>query len=176
MTPILLLLALSTPGGAEDQAAAKSAFERAAKHFEVGEFEEALPLFLEAYDRAGHDELLFNIAQCHRNLGHFERAIFFFERYLQSPTATNVESVRGLVRELEARAAQAASAATVTAPPPPPALAPPIPPPDAPSLASRWWFWAILAAGTLAVAGATWGAVEAATPGETIPTIDYRRL
>ena len=79
--------------------------------------------------------LLFNIGQCHRQLGHFERAAFFYGRYLDlAPKAPNAALTQELLQEVGAFRAD---------------KKPPVPEPP---LHRRWWFWA----GAGAVALAVW--------------------
>lgn len=101
MTPLILALALIAQAPAVDRAGGKSAFDRAMGRFEVGAFEEALVDFVQAYELTGHHAILFNIAQCHRNLGDRRRAIFFFQRYLEHPNPKDAEGVRLAIAELE---------------------------------------------------------------------------
>jgi tetratricopeptide (TPR) repeat protein len=61
---------------------ARALFERAEVHFNVGEFEKALDLYSRAYKTKQLPAFLFNIAQCHRYLEQWERALFFYNRYL----------------------------------------------------------------------------------------------
>src|SRR5205085_2780846 len=59
---------------------------------------------------------LFNIGQCHRQLGHVQDAITFYRAYLRNlPNADNRDEVKELVSKLEQTAA--AESATKKAPP-----------------------------------------------------------
>jgi len=58
-------------------------FERGARDYQAGQFEEAIAEFEEAYKIAPDPILLFNIAQSNRHLGRKERALFFYWRYLE---------------------------------------------------------------------------------------------
>jgi tetratricopeptide (TPR) repeat protein len=72
-------------------------FQRAENAFTVGKFDEALRGYEAAYEALPLPAFVFNIAQCHRNLGNHERAIFFYRRYLAlEPNPPN----KGLVQEL----------------------------------------------------------------------------
>ena len=113
LSPLLLaamLLALTAPGTAEAQrrgkgkralrAEAKALFQEGQKHYTLGEFEEALKDFSAAYDKLPMAAFLFNIAQCHKEMKNFERAIFFFEGYLRdAPQAGNREMIEELIGE-----------------------------------------------------------------------------
>jgi hypothetical protein len=86
----------------------------------VGHFDQALDLYTKAYERYPKPALLFDIGQCHRLLGHYERAVFFFQGYLRGqPDAPNRPLVEKLIadaqQKLDAqRAAEGAKPATDT--------------------------------------------------------------
>lgn len=120
----------------------EAALRRARRHFRKGEklyalgrFEEALGEYQAAFEEAPLPAFLFNIAQCHRNLGRYDAAIFSFKKYLRlAPDAENRLAVERTIEELERareeerRRAAAASPPRLdpiprgpAAPPPPPA-------------------------------------------------------
>ena len=69
--------------------------------FGRGKFIEARQEFQTAYDLSEKPRLLFNIAQCHKNLGEYKEAIDFFERYLKAlPDADNKAEVEGDIEAL----------------------------------------------------------------------------
>lgn len=136
------------------RAQAKAEFEKAQLHYRLGRFEEALQSYSRAYELFRAPALLFNIGQCHKNLQHHERAIFFFEGYLREEA--NAEK-RALAQELIAASraqlerersepprieptpsavAPPVEPRPVVAPPPPPVAVTeaPAPPPAAPVL------------------------------------------
>ena len=55
--------------------------------FDLGRFEEALERYEQAYRMVAAPGLLFNIGQCHRNLGNYKKAIFNFRLYLSKKKA-----------------------------------------------------------------------------------------
>ena len=141
---------------------ARAHFLRAEKAFNLAKFTEALAAYEAAYEVRPLPALLFNIAQCHRNLGDHERAVFFYRRYLTlEPRSKNRELVQDLIAEEEQeqereRAARAAIASPRPAPSPAVTdqlltAAPPAAEPGKP-LYRRWWVWAIAG---VAVAGIT---------------------
>jgi hypothetical protein len=130
------LVNLSAPARAEDHAAdreARAQFQRAESSFNLGKFEEALAAYEAAYKAKPLSGFLFNIAQCQRNLGHHERALFFYRRYLAlEPESPNRALVEGLIAEEEKKMA-AAEPPSPTAPAADPAVTPPPPPAAGPS-------------------------------------------
>ena len=97
------LVALAPAARADDKAAAKQAAEQATTDYKLGNFEAALAGYSEAYRLYPAPKLLFNIAQCHRNLGHYEQAIHFYEGYLRElPDARNRADVEALLEETRA--------------------------------------------------------------------------
>jgi hypothetical protein len=167
---LAVVLALASParaegeGGSDADKEARRLFQKAELSFNVGKFAEALTDYQAAYEVKPLNGFLFNIAQCYRNLGDYERARFFFRRYLTlEPKSPNRRRVEALIDEMnkkleEKAAAAAATAATApptgatTSPPaegdtpkpaeakpvePAPAAATPSPPPAAPKPADQ---------------------------------------
>ena len=100
----LACVASTRPAHADDPAmrAAKRHYERGQKLFALQKFDEALEQFQAAFDAKPIPDFLFNIGQCHRNLGDYEAAIFSFKRYLKlDPDAENREQVEELIAQLE---------------------------------------------------------------------------
>lgn len=84
---------------------ARARFAEGTVAYDVGDFGKALKAFTEAYRLKPLPGFLFNIAQCHRQLGQHGRAAFFYRRYLAlAPDASNAPEVGELVQEMEARA------------------------------------------------------------------------
>jgi tetratricopeptide (TPR) repeat protein len=106
---VALLLGLASPAGAagesEAEAQARTRFSEGNLAYDVGDFDKALKSFSEAYRLKPLPGFLFNMAQCHRQLGQYSRAAFFYRRYLSLvPDAASAPVVRELVQEMEARA------------------------------------------------------------------------
>lgn len=79
---------------------ARTKFESAEKAFNLRRFDDALADYQAAYEALPLPAFLFNIAQCHRNLGNHEQAVFFYQRYLSlSPDAPNRTVVQELIAE-----------------------------------------------------------------------------
>lgn len=148
---LALAMTLSVVGGlagvahANDPAtrAAKRHFERGEKQFALGKFDEALDEYQKAYDAEPIPDFLFNIGQCHRNLGDYEAAIFSFKKYLKlAPDAENRDKVEEYISELEEEQQKGNSArlglVKKTPETPPPSGSTPV--------YKKWWFWTGLVA------------------------------
>ena len=135
-TVTLLIALLASDVGARP---GQALFERAQASFSQGRFAEARADYQAAYDLEPLPAFLFNIAQCYRNLGDYERAQLYFHRYtVRDPHGANRPAAERLAAEMsrlaEARRLQpgaeppggepaaAPSRATITTPPltPPP--------------------------------------------------------
>lgn len=124
--------------------AAKRHFDKGEKLFALGKFEEALEQYQKAYDAKPIPDLLFNIGQCHRNLGDYEAAIFSFKKYLRlEPDASNKDEVLELIDELEEKQQKGESRRLrldrkrATDPDPEETEGTPA--------YKKWWFWTTLA-------------------------------
>jgi tetratricopeptide (TPR) repeat protein len=111
------------PANARTQA--RTLVKKAQLDYKLARFEQALEGYSRAYELYPTPALLFNLGQCHRNLKHHERAIFFFEGYLREQPKIDPDQ-RALTEDLLAesrtalnreRAEAAASAARLAAPP-----------------------------------------------------------
>jgi tetratricopeptide (TPR) repeat protein len=133
----VLLAASATTRAAplDDEKQARALYDRAEKSFDLGKFGDALADYQSAYEAKPLPGFLFNIAQCYRNMGKFERARFFFRRYLAlEPHAPNRRRVEELIAEMSKQLeAQAASPAPAVEPKP--VEAPPLVTPLAPGAA-----------------------------------------
>jgi tetratricopeptide (TPR) repeat protein len=143
ITRLLLLVMLSLVAAvaprtahADDPAtrAARRHFERGEKLFALGRFDDALDQYQAAFDAKPIPGFLFNIGQCHRNLGDYDQAIFSFKKYLKlDPDAPNRDAVEKLIDELEDKKARGEADRFVRKPPPDPEGRRPI--------YKQWWFW-----------------------------------
>ncbi|HSI03152.1 MAG: tol-pal system YbgF family protein [Myxococcota bacterium] len=194
----------AAPRPVEDEATrtARARFKAAETSFALGRFKEALDGYAKAYEAKPMPALLFNIGQCHFELGDHERAIFFYELSLGNDLDAKQ---RALVKQRlhQARTAQAAAedkriradgaerqheqlamrlqehsrvAAAKQAELDVERLRMSAPPPPTPIYA-KWWFWA--AAGTVVAVAAT-SVILATRDAATVPprgdlqTIDTR--
>jgi tetratricopeptide (TPR) repeat protein len=169
---------------------AKAHYDQAELAYRLGRFTAALAEYGLAYEAKRLPALLFNIAQCHKMLGSYEKAIFFYESFLRdTPDAPNRALVESLLAEsraaldgrkraAEERKATAARAAAdaadaerfrarrdseraATAEAALRATVPTTPVAPRPVL-QRWWFWTIV--GAVAVGGAAAAGVAIAVP------------
>jgi tetratricopeptide (TPR) repeat protein len=110
----LTLIAAGAARAAKDprEAQAHVQYNQGLKDYDLGRFKEALDEFSKAYELKALPGFLFNIAQCHRQMHNWERAAFFYRRYLdQSPRRpSNEETVKELIAECETQQAQEAEA------------------------------------------------------------------
>ncbi|WP_245918718.1 tetratricopeptide repeat protein [Melittangium boletus] len=185
----LLLLALApltahAAGDPRVEAQARAKFVEGNAAYEKADFQTALGAYLEAYRLMPLPGFLFNIAQCHRQLGRPERAAIFYRRYLAQSKRppSNAPLVRELIAEMDAAAAkeppksvalrsQAEEVAARRAREDSErkravAATPPTPEVQSESLAKKWWVWA----GAGAVAIVAGGVIYAATAPEPRPT------
>ncbi len=129
---ILLLQLVAMPPPAPSTAEAARLVHDSINDFELGAFEKALHEAEEAYRLAPLPQILFNIGQCHKALKHWEKAAYYYQRYLAKvPSAPNRAAVEDFITEVTYRL----KAEQLPVAPPPPAPAPPsaeISPPPAP--------------------------------------------
>lgn len=125
--PLLLALLVSAaPARAAEpsetaKAHARALFDRGQRYFDLGQFDKARQLYEEAYKAMPLAGFLFNIAQCHRKLGHHDKALRNYRAYLEKrPDADNRAVVLKLIVHsedaLKRQRAEAAAAAAAAAP------------------------------------------------------------
>ena len=179
MIPLVLVALLQA---APERRSAQELAHQSIVDYNLGNFAAALDEAQRAYRIDQRPALLFNLGQCHRALGHWAKAAFFYKGYLRDQAAAkNRAQVEALLHEMEAK--EGAAQAPSGSPPPPPAAAPapaaaihaeaaaPPAPPDAvgaPSVvveepaprARSAWPWVLGAGTVLALGAATVGWVE----------------
>ena len=69
--------------------------------YEEGKFAESLTEFTAAYDTKPHPTVLKSIAECQKQLGDILGAVATLEKYVESPEATDKESVEKNIEELK---------------------------------------------------------------------------
>lgn len=95
----------------KDVAAAKAAFGKGKKDFEAGRFEKAVEQYEKAYALSGMPAILFNLGQCHKKLGNWEKAVDHFQRFLaEAPKPIPNEALaKQLLEESRVKLAEAAA-------------------------------------------------------------------
>jgi len=138
MAAVLTIVLLAAPS----EAVSRAHFVKAQKAFAQHDWRRALDEFTGAVESAPSElpDFWFDIAQCHRNLGHARQAAAAFTRYLLlAPDAPDRDKVRAQIVSLGGKPppddAPAPVAAAPLAPGPRIDLAPP-PPADAPPVAA----------------------------------------
>lgn len=128
---ILILVALAGIVGehahADEHARARAAFKLGSKHYNLGEFQQALDAFREAYRDYDDPSFLFNIAQCERQLGHKREAVREYRAYLNNApeSAGNRDAIKQVIAQLEK---EIADEQATTKMPPTGTVTPPLPP------------------------------------------------
>ena len=102
----MLLFAGSAVAQTRNKEKARAHYELAEKAYQKAEFRKALDDYLKVLDFIERDsipEMYFNIAQCHRQLGEVEKALFYYRLFLsKSPTSPLRPEVEKHVAALEA--------------------------------------------------------------------------
>jgi tetratricopeptide (TPR) repeat protein len=89
------------------EAKAKERFKAGQAAYDLGQFEKALQLYSEAYAAMPLPAFLFNIAQCHKQLGHWERAGFFYRRFSAlAPEGTDQDKLQSLIAQMDQKVAE----------------------------------------------------------------------
>lgn len=121
----------------DDVGAAKTHFYRGTRFYEVGEYRQALEEYKAAHLAKADPAFLYNIAQCHRQLGELEQAVTMYKRFLTaSPNAVNRSDVEKRVAELEGELAKRKGAVDAQSAPVPVSTPPAISPPPIPVVAA----------------------------------------
>jgi tetratricopeptide (TPR) repeat protein len=99
MSVLIAILLAAAP--ADSTAQAREHFKNAQLHYSLGEFEEAVKEFREAYRLRQEPAILFNIAQCHRQMRQWKDAYFNYRQYLnQKKDASNREEAESLAEQM----------------------------------------------------------------------------
>jgi tetratricopeptide (TPR) repeat protein len=187
----LFIALLTTDAGARP---GQALFERAQARFSEGRFDEARADYQAAYNLEPLPAFLFNIAQCYRNMGDYERAQLYFHRYtVREPRGPNRPAAERLAAEMsrlaEARRNQLGAEAPPTAKPittPPDEAASDRqtsllavresgqPAPASPPIYRRGWFWAGVGGVVLLGTAAAVLALSTDQPQGTLSPIDTR--
>lgn len=162
---------------------ARALFKEGQTAYDVGEFKHALELYTEAYKAKPLAGFLFNIAQCHRQLGDYKLASFFFGRFIdnssnESPVVAQARELLEDMNRRQAEAEKAAAAAPKTDAPlatslepssvATPLLPPPPPPMEETPVYKKGWFWGVVGGAVVVVAGGITAGVLLSQP-KTVP-------
>jgi tetratricopeptide (TPR) repeat protein len=141
--------------------------------FRLGRYEEAVAAFRRAYEVKADARLLYDIAECYRELGAVDQALFYYDRYLAGwPDAFDRAEVEEKVAELEARRGNPAPRPVATARRRHPVMIvePAASKPRQPQhVWQRWWFWTAVGVGVLGGIGA---ALASSSSGPSVPPTD----
>jgi tetratricopeptide (TPR) repeat protein len=175
LSAMLVIAVGATPARAQDDdpAMVKSErlFRKGKRYFSVGQFENALKAYQAAYDAKPLPDFLFNIAQCYRNLGDYERAVEHYRDYLeQMPDAPNRGNVETTIRDLEREIAEQRGDLRPDRPPRPRRPGDGVDERDTPFY-KKWQFWA-----GVAVVGAAGGTTSYFLLRDTAPDTDIGNL
>jgi tetratricopeptide (TPR) repeat protein len=89
---------------------ARAHYEKGQRHYNLGEFDQAIAEYKEAYALTSAPALLFNVAQAYRLKGDHQQALFFYRTYLrEDPEAENAADVDALIADEEKAIAAATS-------------------------------------------------------------------
>jgi len=158
---VLVAVAWAPAPARADGARARAHFEKGKSYFQISEYRKALEEFKAAHVEKPDAAYLYNIAECHRNLGEPKEAAVFYQRFLKlaPPDSPMRSSAEKQLAELQAPAPAATGATSggpAAVPPqqPPPSTAPPpvVPPAAAPAPAASSGAPALLTASPAAPA------------------------
>lgn len=108
---------VSAPTGPNNIEAAKAAYERGRRHYNVGQFYEAAGDFAESYQLSGNPTLLFNVGQAYRLAGRYEQAARAYKAFLrEAPEDVNRGIAEAKFEESTAAAATGAVSRQAHAP------------------------------------------------------------
>ena len=118
----VLLSAISPAHGQAQSAAnrkrALELFDRGKVQYDLGRWQQAIDLWMKAYETFTAPEFLFNIAQAYRHDDNCGRALFFYRRYLATRrNAPNQAEVEGHIAQLEKQCKPKADDEEATGPP-----------------------------------------------------------
>lgn len=177
-----LLFAFVRAAHADDpsERAAKRHYERGQKLYNLQKFEEALEQYQKAFDAQPLPGFLFNIAQCQRNLGDYDAAIFSFKRFLKlDPETEKREQVEELIDDLETKKAEGDTERLGLGKrrkqQDPEDEEPPQETVEGAPVYKKWWFWTgVAVVGVVGGVGIYYGTrSDGGAPGTDLGNIDY---
>jgi tetratricopeptide (TPR) repeat protein len=101
-----LLLASLAGAASPGEKEARAAALEGKKAFDLGDYAKAIEQYENAYRLKAAPGLLFNLGQSHRKAGNFDRATFYFRRYLETnPPSAQAKATEDVLAEVEKEAA-----------------------------------------------------------------------
>src|SRR5579871_925298 len=98
----LALAGVARADEASDKAQVKKLYEAATSHYNLGEFQEALDAYKEAYRIRADPVFLYNLGQCYRQLNKPADAAREYRAYLrEQPEAKNRAAVEKLIKDMD---------------------------------------------------------------------------
>src|SRR5262245_42408860 len=98
--PVILLICAAPAAADKDRA--RQLFEEGSRRYNLGEYPAALGRFKAAYEEFPEPTLLYNTAQCYRQLGDKAQAVTLYRSYLREvPDAANGDEVRRVIVALD---------------------------------------------------------------------------
>jgi tetratricopeptide (TPR) repeat protein len=188
-----LVCATASFAHSDEIADAKRAFISGMKHFDLGEYRQALDDFKNGYRAKEDPVFLYNIAQCYRLLDERQDAIRYYRLYLsRAPAAPNRAEIEQRIQSLQTAGEDRPAVAAPAQPQPPSqSAATPgdvAPSPDATSLAGsapphsertpvykKWWLWTIVGVAAVGVGVGLGIGLTRVSPntGTTFPTASF---
>lgn len=95
-------LALAGEGAPTESSTADAAYEAGVEHFKARHFKDAIREFNKAYRAHPHPILVFNMARCFEELGNYDAAVDFYQKYLKiNPEAVDKAQVEESIATLK---------------------------------------------------------------------------
>lgn len=107
---LLILLCAASSAAAQESniLLARVHFQRADLLYRQSDFRGALKQYMKAFSYKRHPAVFFNIAQCHRHLGQYKHALFYYRLYRSKlPNAPNRDEVDRRIKEMVQKLAEA---------------------------------------------------------------------
>jgi hypothetical protein len=96
-----LVLCVAPRAGADDKDTALALYQEAVDLAKEGKYEAAIVLFEKAHGLGAPPVTLYNIGKCYQDLEDLEKAVEYYEQYVQSPGVEDAADVQAVIEELE---------------------------------------------------------------------------
>jgi tetratricopeptide (TPR) repeat protein len=179
--------ALMGSARADNKALARDLFREGTRQYDLGDYSKALELFKKAYLNFEEPAILFNLAQCQRQLGDKPEAVKLYRSFLRKvPDSPARPEVERIIARLESEIAQEQASkktppqgtlAPVERPAPPPSVAPQTAVRETPKSVDhtpvyrKWWLWTAVAAVVVVGASVGLGVGLSSQPTKFDPTL-----